>query len=282
MTCENRRCCHVAAARVRVLPASDMNPVLVTDCGGFMSRKDRIFRSSPAGIHAGSTFPSMTTAVETQENRAFPGEAPPSAPNARFSDLAEEAFAKTMRAAGTGTGKKQTRVGIRDFSFISDSAEVLGGRDEGPTPMEYLAGAVNACTTVVVDGLAQQHGIETTAVQTYTIAKQDTRGLAGKADVQPYMYAYRLQIVIETETADPEVLTAFAKNAEHSCPAINLLRDANTGSTIVWSFVREAGEGAAEALSNTAWGYETSRELPDVHFTIVNADLVVDEAGGAR
>ena len=259
-----------------------MNPVLMTDCGSFMSRQDRMFRPSPAGSRAFFTFSSMTTAVETQENRVFPGEAPPSVPNARFSELAQEGFAKTMRAAGTGTGKKQTRVGIRDFSFISDAPTAFGGRDEGPTPMEYLAGAVNACATVVVEGAAKHHGIETTDVQTYTITKQDTRGQAGQADVQPYMYAYRLQIVIETETADPEVLTAFAKNAEHSCPAINLLRDANTGLTVVWSFVREAGEGAAEALSNTAWGYEASRELPDVHFTVVNADQTVEETGGTR
>ncbi len=184
-----------------------------------------------------------------------------------------------MRAAGTGTGKKQTRVRIRDFSFISDVPEALGGRNEGPSPMEYLAGAVNACATVVIEGAAKHHLIETTDVQTYTITKQDTRGLAGQADVQPYMYAYRLQIVIETEEANPEVLTAFAKNAEHTCPAINLLRDANAGLTVVWSFVRKAGQGAAEALSNAAWGYETARELPDVQFTVVNADRVTEETG---
>ena len=138
--------------------------------------------------------------------------------------------------------------------------------------MEYLAGAVNSCMTVVVDQLAQRVGLPVHEIQTYTLAAQDTRGLAGTADVQPYAYAYRLQIVITTPEDTPETLRSFAARAEHSCPAVNLLRDASTGLDVVWSFTDDAPEGAAEALSNTAWGYSAVTDQQGTFFTVTNAD----------
>ena len=204
--------------------------------------------------------------------------APAPAPHPRFTELPAAEHAKTLRAAGTGTGSQQTRVQVRDFAFVSDEPVAIGGRDEGPTPMEYLAGAVNACITVVIDQSAARCGLPVDAVQTYTLAKQDTRGLAGSADVQPYMYAYRLQILIATgETRETELIS-FAAAAERTCPAINLLRDANTGLEVVWSFVAEAADGAAEALSNEAWGYPVAGAAPQPFLTVVNADRAGERA----
>lgn len=193
--------------------------------------------------------------------------------NPRFREAPAPAHAKTLRAAGVGTGAQQTELRVRDFTFVSDEPVAIGGRDEGPTPMEYLAGAVNSCITVVIDQLAERRALSVSAVQTYTIAKQDTRGLAGSADVQPYAYSYRLQIVVATEHRDEVELIGFAANAERICPAINLLRDARTGLEVVWSFTEEASDRAAEALSNSAWGYSTQGVTgPRPFLTVVNAD----------
>lgn len=193
--------------------------------------------------------------------------------NQRFREAPSPAQAKTLRAAGVGTGSQQTEVRVRDFTFVSDEPEAIGGRDEGPTPMEYLAGAVNSCITVVIDQLAERRALPVSDVQTYTLAKQDTRGLGGSADVQPYFYSYRLQIVVTTEQRDEVELIGFAANAEHICPAINLLRDAHTGLEVVWSFTSEASDRAAEALSNSAWGYPTQgAAVPRPFLTVVNAD----------
>ncbi len=196
-----------------------------------------------------------------------------SAANPRFREDPSPAQAKTLRAAGVGTGSQQTQVRVRDFSFVSDEPEAIGGRDEGPTPMEYLAGAVNSCITVVVDQLAERRGLQVSDVQTYTLAKQDTRGLGGSADVQPYFYSYRLQIVVTTGHRDEVELIGFAANAEHICPAINLLRDAHTGLEVVWSFTSETSDRAAESLSNSAWGYPTQGATqPRPFLTVMNAD----------
>lgn len=219
------------------------------------------------------TFRSSSRATGTDRHAA-----PDASPHPRFTDLPQASHAKTLRASGVGTGSQQTQVRVRDFAFVSDEPVKIGGRDQGPTPMEYLAGAVNACITVVIDQSAQRRGLPVDAVQTYTLAKQDTRGLAGTADVQPYMYAYRLQIVVATTERRSAELISFAASAERTCPAINLLRDANTGIQVVWSFVAEAADGAAEALSNAAWGYPVAGAQPEPFLTVVNADRAGEAA----
>ncbi|MGO1398426.1 MAG: OsmC family protein [Brevibacterium yomogidense] len=228
--------------------------------------------STPTPSATSSGAPSANPSAASAASASAASAAGRSA-NPRFREATSPAHAKTLRAAGVGTGSQQTEVRIRDFTFVSDEPAKIGGRDQGPTPMEYLAGAVNSCITVVIDQLAERRGLPVSAVQTYTLAKQDTRGLGGSADVQPYFYSYRLQIVVATEQRDEVELIGFAANAEHICPAINLLRDARTGLEVVWSFTEEASDRAAEALSNSAWGYSTQGVTgPRPFLTVVNAD----------
>lgn len=237
---------------------------------------------SPASASAAPSADASVTAEASADSTASAVSAGSSAstaatsgrsPNRRFQEAPSPAHAKTLRASGLGTGSQQTEVRVRDFTFVSDEPEAIGGRDRGPTPMEYLAGSVTSCITVVIDQLAERRGLPVTDVQTYMIAKQDTRGLAGAADVQPYFHSSRLQIVVTTEQRDEVELIGFAANAEHICPAINLLRDAHTGLEVVWSFTAETTSRAAESLSNTAWGYPTDGAVdPRPFLTVVNAD----------
>jgi len=203
----------------------------------------------------------------------------------RFPQTPLDTESKTLRAAGTWTGRQQTRVAIREFAFTVDEPEAIGGRNEAPTPMEYLAGAVDACLTVTIDQTAARRGLELTGINTYSLARQDRRGLAGTADVQPYFHAYRLQVSIGTPETDPAVLRDFAAAVEHSCPAVNLLRDAHAGLTVAWSFAGHTVAHDAEAACNRALGYPVRNEpvdAPPPVLTLEDADPAALPAGGAR
>jgi uncharacterized OsmC-like protein len=194
----------------------------------------------------------------------------------RFNDPPVDSESKTLRAAGTWTGQQQTRVAVREFGFTVDEPESVGGRNEGPTPMEYLAGAVDACITVTVEQVASRRGLELTGINTYSLARQDRRGLAGTADVQPYFHTYRLQLSIGTPETDEATLRDFAAAVEHACPAVNLLRDANAGLTVAWSFAERTVDHDAEAACNRALGYQPRIgpvDAPDPVFTCQNADV---------
>ncbi|WP_168199829.1 OsmC family protein [Citricoccus sp. SGAir0253] len=202
----------------------------------------------------------------------------------RFTETPVDSESKTLRAAGTWTGRQQTRVAIRGFAFTVDEPEAIGGRDEAPTPMEYLAGAVDACITVTIDQAAARRGLGLTGISTYSLARQDRRGLAGTADVQPYFHAYRLQVCVGTPETDPAVLRDFAAAVEHSCPAVNLLRDANVDLTVAWSFAARTVAHDAEAACNLALGYPVPNApvgAPEPVFTCEDADVRRGPDGGA-
>ncbi|MCY1157088.1 MAG: OsmC family peroxiredoxin [Citricoccus sp.] len=203
----------------------------------------------------------------------------------RFTERPLDTESKTLRAAGTWTGLQQTRVAVREFAFTVDEPEAIGGRNEAPTPMEYLAGAVDACLTVTIDQTAARRGLDLTGINTYSLARQDRRGLAGTADVQPYFHAYRLQVSVGTPETDPAVLRDFAAAVEHSCPAVNLLRDAHAGLTVAWSFADRTVAHDAEAACNRALGYPVPNEPVDAPvpvLTLQDADLATTPDDGAR
>ena len=47
----------------------------------------------------------------------------------------------------------------RNFTFIIDEPESLGGNDQGPNPVEYLLGSYAGCLNVVVHLVAKEEGI---------------------------------------------------------------------------------------------------------------------------
>jgi uncharacterized OsmC-like protein len=47
----------------------------------------------------------------------------------------------------------------RNFSFIVDEPEALGGNNDGPNPVEYLLGSYAGCLNVVVHLVAKEQGI---------------------------------------------------------------------------------------------------------------------------
>lgn len=198
--------------------------------------------------------------------------------NPRYSEPPLSKASKTLRSAGTWNGRQQTQIAVRQFSFTADQPAAKGGRDHGPSPMEYLISGVNACITVVIDQLAQRRKLPVTGISTYTISRQDARGLSGEADVQPYFYAYRLQLVIETPERDEVALQSFAQEAEHACPAVNLLRDAHIELDVAWSFVQCLEPKHAESLANQAWSYAAASSaavgLP--FYQVLNADDLTD------
>lgn len=164
----------------------------------------------------------------------------------------------TQRVSSTWKGGLASTVTVRDHTFDVDAPVSSGGTDTASSPMEIIAGAVESCITIVITARAAELGIELDGVNTYAIVKADDRGLAHTADVQPYYHYFRLQLVVSTAETDEAKLTQLTEFVERTCPALNLVKDANTTVDVAWAFVEAGtdGAGAAEYLSNEALEYE--------------------------
>jgi putative redox protein len=58
----------------------------------------------------------------------------------------------------TGASGFRTEISARGHTLVADEPAAFGGTDEGPTPYDYLAGALGACTSMTIRLYAARRG----------------------------------------------------------------------------------------------------------------------------
>jgi len=76
-----------------------------------------------------------------------------------------------------GVGEERTHE--RTFQFDADHPAVLVGRDNGPTPVEYVLHALAACLTAGLANIAAARGIRLTEVRSTVSGDIDLNGILG-------------------------------------------------------------------------------------------------------
>jgi uncharacterized OsmC-like protein len=76
-----------------------------------------------------------------------------------------------------GVGAERTHE--RTFTFDADHPAVLVGRDNGPTPVEYVLHALAACLTAGLANIAAARGIRLTEVRSTVSGDIDLNGILG-------------------------------------------------------------------------------------------------------
>ena len=76
-------------------------------------------------------------------------------------------------------GAMQEMTHEKPFTFDADHPAVLVGRDNGPTPVEYLLHAVAACLTAGIANIAAARGVNLTEVSSTVEGDIDLLGLLG-------------------------------------------------------------------------------------------------------
>ncbi|MFC6613478.1 OsmC family protein [Halopenitus salinus] len=112
----------------------------------------------------------------------------------------------------------RTAVEVRDFEFVVDEPEPLGGTDEGPNPVEYLLGSWAGCLNVVANLVARERDITIDSLDISIEGDLDPRGFKGASDdVRAGYQEVRVEIDAETD-ADDEELREWLEAVEQRCP----------------------------------------------------------------
>lgn len=132
--------------------------------------------------------------------------------------MSEADHLERFAVSAVSASDTKTVVEAREFDFVVDEPDALGGTNDGPNPVEYLIGAWAGCLNVVVHTVADEREIDLERVEIEIDGDLDPRRFLGLADdVRAGYQDLRVRIDVESD-ADREALDELAAEVEERCP----------------------------------------------------------------
>jgi uncharacterized OsmC-like protein len=124
----------------------------------------------------------------------------------------------TFNVAASAESPTKTRVSTRDFEFVVDEPETLGGSNAGPNPVEYVLGALAGCMNVVAHQVAREMDIEVHGLELAIDGDLDPAKFMGKSDEPRAGYQeVRVDITADVDASD-ETVQQWLSAVEERCP----------------------------------------------------------------
>src|SRR5699024_4879507 len=120
----------------------------------------------------------------------------------------------------------QAEIEAREFHFVSDEPEELGGSTKGPNPVEYVLGALAACQEIAVKAHASRLGVELEAVQGEAEGVIDLHGLLDLSEERPGFKEISYRTTIKSKEWDEAKLQKLKALSENSCPVLDIIQHA--------------------------------------------------------
>lgn len=117
------------------------------------------------------------------------------------------------------------KVNIRDFNFLSDEPEDLGGTNQGPNPVEYVLGAFAACQEIVIKAYATVLGIEVSSVRVDVEGDLDLHGFLNLSDERAGFTGVRYTTTIETNETNSDKLKQLEDLSTTRCPVLDIIQN---------------------------------------------------------
>jgi uncharacterized OsmC-like protein len=121
----------------------------------------------------------------------------------------------------SGAGGEQAHA--REFKFDADHPAVLVGKDEGPTPVEFLLHALASCLTAGIANIAAARGVRLSEVSSEVEGDIDLRGILGLSqEVRNGYRNVRVNFTIKGD-APPETLRAIVEQSRARSAVFDVL-----------------------------------------------------------
>lgn len=105
-----------------------------------------------------------------------------------------------------------------NHSFVIDQPTNAGGRDSGPTPLEFYLASLAGCISSIARIVAKQKKIELKGLTITTVGDIDTDVLLGKNAVERAGFqSIALQVTVDAELSDSQKIE-FINEVEKRCP----------------------------------------------------------------
>jgi uncharacterized OsmC-like protein len=128
---------------------------------------------------------------------------------------------RTRIQSFSGAGGEQMHV--KEFVYDGDHPKVLVGRDQAPTPVEFLLHALATCLTAGIGNVAAARGVTLTEVESHIEGDIDLRGILGLSDrVRNGYEQVRVSFTIKGD-APPAVLEKIVEQSRKRSAVYDVL-----------------------------------------------------------
>jgi uncharacterized OsmC-like protein len=110
----------------------------------------------------------------------------------------------------------------RPHVFDADHPAVLVGRDNAPTPVEYLLHALAACLTAGIANIAAARGVQLTEVESIVEGDIDLLGILGLSDDVRNGYQ-QINVSFKLRGDDPEKLRKVVEQSRRRSAVYDVL-----------------------------------------------------------
>ncbi len=106
----------------------------------------------------------------------------------------------------------------RNFTFIVDEPENLGGNDEGPNPVEYLLGSYAGCLNVVLHLVAKEQNVSIKKLSIKVDGNLDPSKFTGQQSFNRAGFQH-INVAIDIDAdADAATINNIIGLAKNRCP----------------------------------------------------------------
>ncbi|WP_035051025.1 OsmC family protein [Carnobacterium pleistocenium] len=138
---------------------------------------------------------------------------------------------ETFRAVAKSIGGMKVSCTSRNFEFILDEPENLGGSNEGMNPVEALLSSLGACKVIVARSFAKAHDIKLKDIRVELEGTLDPDGFMGKNKAAKIGFsAIVSKFYIEADNTDEEI-SDFVAFIDRTCPVADTIKNAPTTKT---------------------------------------------------
>jgi uncharacterized OsmC-like protein len=122
-------------------------------------------------------------------------------------------------------GAMQEMAHQQAFTFDADHPAVLVGKDNGPTPVEFLLHALAACLTAGIANVAAARGVNLTEVESTVEGDIDLLGILGlSSDARPARNGYeQLRVSFKLRGDDPAKLRKVVEQSRQRSAVYDVL-----------------------------------------------------------
>ena len=139
----------------------------------------------------------------------------------------------TFSATGTGERATLLRVEARAFTMLVDEPANLGGKDEGPNPVEYMLAALAGCLNVVGNLVAKEMDLELKGLTIKVEGDLNPERFLGKSMAERAGFK-QIRVTLEPDMqADEAAKKKWLETVEQRCPVSdNLLNPTPVSITV--------------------------------------------------